>query len=74
MFLVYLSYFYITSVVKNGGGSERLSCYIWWIYWIGVLNNIIKSDCDFKLKLETVLLKDLNVMFSNIFVDILSIL
>ena len=39
-----------------------------------MLNNIIKSDCNFKLQLKTVLLEDLNVMFSNIFVDILSIL
>ena len=39
-----------------------------------MLTNIIKLDCDFELELKTGLLKYLNVMLSDIFVDILSIL
>ena len=37
-----------------------------------MLNNIIKSDCEFKISLETILLKYLNIVFLNIFVNILS--
>ena len=39
-----------------------------------MLNNIIKFDCDFKFQLKTILLKYLNIMLSNIFADIMSIL
>ena len=39
-----------------------------------MLNNIVKFDRDFELQLETILLKYLNIVFTNIFVDILSIL
>ena len=38
------------------------------------LNYIFKSDCVFKFSLETILLEYLNILFSNIFVDIFSIL
>ena len=39
-----------------------------------MLNNIFKFDSDSNFQLETSLLKYLNIMFSNTFVDILSIL
>ena len=39
-----------------------------------MLNNFIKFDRDFKFQLETILLKYLNIVFSNIFLQILSIL
>ena len=39
-----------------------------------MLNNIVKFDRDFEFQLETILLEYLNIMFTNIFVDILSIL
>ena len=39
-----------------------------------MLNNIIKFDRDFEFQLETILLKYLNFVFTNTFVDILSIL
>ena len=39
-----------------------------------MLNNIVKFDRDFEFPMETILLKYLNIVFTNIFVDILSIL
>ena len=39
-----------------------------------MLNNIVKFDRDFEFQLETILLKYLNIVFTNIFVDIFSIL
>ena len=39
-----------------------------------MLKNIVKFDRDFEFQLETILLEFLNIVFTNIFVDILSIL
>ena len=39
-----------------------------------MLNNVVMFDRDFEFQLETILLKYLNIVFTNIFVDIVSIL
>ena len=39
-----------------------------------MLNNIVKFDRDFEFELETILLKYLIIVFTNIFVDVLSLL
>ena len=41
---------------------------------VRMLNNIIKFGRDFEFQLETILLEYLNIVFTNIFVNILSIL